>query len=167
MHFLPYHTLGINKYHLLNLPYEHRKNHFRCAELLDFAPPHACQGLATYEVATVTTLELDTLSDRIKAHKNALVHLETASLYRARGALRCIDNISISRIRCVAALALAPITWANRAIWMGPDELIIWQQASEPHAPISHLLLVIERTDNLADRPGAGFADGTRQTRSA
>ncbi len=25
IHFLPYHTLGINKYHLLNLPYDARK----------------------------------------------------------------------------------------------------------------------------------------------
>ena len=33
----------------------------------------------------MTTLKLDTLGDRIKAHKNALVHInETASLYQAR-----------------------------------------------------------------------------------
>lgn len=36
----------------------------------------------------MTTLKLDTLSDRIKAHKNALVHIvKTAGLYRARAAL--------------------------------------------------------------------------------
>ncbi|CAH4913334.1 hypothetical protein AI2834V1_1409 [Escherichia coli] len=36
----------------------------------------------------MTTLKLDTLSDRIKAHKNALVHIvKTTSLYRARAAL--------------------------------------------------------------------------------
>ncbi len=26
IHFLPYHTLGINKYHLLNLPYDAPEN---------------------------------------------------------------------------------------------------------------------------------------------
>ena len=36
----------------------------------------------------MTTLKLDTLSDRIKAHKNALVHIvKPASLCRARAAL--------------------------------------------------------------------------------
>ena len=40
---LPYHTLGINKYHLLNLPYDAPEKPLDAPELLDFAQQYACQ----------------------------------------------------------------------------------------------------------------------------
>ncbi|MHW37745.1 glycyl-radical enzyme activating protein, partial [Escherichia coli] len=43
IHFLPYHTLGINKYHLLNLPYDAPEKPLDAPELLDFAQQYACQ----------------------------------------------------------------------------------------------------------------------------
>ena len=35
IHFLPYHTLGINKYHPLNLPYDAPEKPLDAPELLD------------------------------------------------------------------------------------------------------------------------------------
>lgn len=43
IHFLPYHTLGINKYYLLNLPYDAPEKPLDAPELLDFAQQYACQ----------------------------------------------------------------------------------------------------------------------------
>ena len=37
IHFLPYHTLGINKYHLLNQPYLAPDKPLDAPDLLDFA----------------------------------------------------------------------------------------------------------------------------------
>lgn len=43
IHFLPYHTLGINKYHLLNEPYLAAHTPLDAPELLDFAQHYAHQ----------------------------------------------------------------------------------------------------------------------------
>ncbi len=82
----------------------------------------------------MTTLKLDTLSDRIKAHKNALVHIRNRrSVPSARSTiLRCINNISISRSGTSRAGAGA--SPANRTIWIKHDELIIGNRASEVRA---------------------------------
>ncbi len=43
IHFLPYHTLGINKYHLLSQPYHAPDKPLDAPALLDFAQKYACQ----------------------------------------------------------------------------------------------------------------------------
>ena len=55
----------------------------------------------------MTTLKLDTLSDRIKAHKNALVHIVKPPVCTERAQH---NNISISRSRYVAR-------WHWRITW--------------------------------------------------
>lgn len=74
----------------------------------------------------MTTLKLDTLSDRIKAHKNALVHIvkppvctERAQHYTEMYQQHLDKPIPVRR-----ALALAHHL-ANRTIWIKHDELII------------------------------------------
>lgn len=42
IHFLPYHTLGINKYHLLNQPYNAPEKPLDAPELLAYAQQYAC-----------------------------------------------------------------------------------------------------------------------------
>ena len=42
IHFLPYHTLGINKYHLLNQPYHAPDKPLDAPDLLAFAQQYAC-----------------------------------------------------------------------------------------------------------------------------
>lgn len=83
----------------------------------------------------MTTLKLDTLSDRIKAHKNALVHIvkppvctERAQHYTEMYQQHLDKPIPVRR-----ALALAHHL-ANRTIWIKHDELIIGNQASEVRA---------------------------------
>ncbi|STM21037.1 putative formate acetyltransferase 3 (pyruvate formate lyase 3) [Escherichia coli] len=60
----------------------------------------------------MTTLKLDTLSDRIKAHKNALVHIVKPPVCteRAQHYTEMYHNISISRSRYVAR-------WRWRITW--------------------------------------------------
>ncbi|MFV5021990.1 pyruvate formate lyase family protein, partial [Escherichia coli] len=111
----------------------------------------------------MTTLKLDTLSDRIKAHKNALVHIvkppvctERAQHYTEMYQQHLDKPIPVRR-----ALALAHHL-ANRTIWIKHDELIIGNQASEVRAapifPEYTVSWVEKEIDDLADRPGAGFA---------
>lgn len=83
----------------------------------------------------MTTLKLDTLSDRIKAHKNALVNIvkppvctERAQHYTEMYQQHLDKPIPVRR-----ALALAHHL-ANRTIWIKHDELIIGNQASEVRA---------------------------------
>lgn len=120
----------------------------------------------------MTTLKLDTLSDRIKAHKNALVHIvkppvctERAQHYTEMYQQHLDKPIPVRR-----ALALAHHL-ANRTIWIKHDELIIGNQASEVRAapifPEYTVSWIEKEIDDLADRPGAGFAVSEEQTRSA
>ena len=110
----------------------------------------------------MTTLKLDTLSDRIKAHKNALVHIvkppvctERAQHYTEMYQQHLDKPIPVRR-----ALALAHHL-ANRTIWIKHDELIIGNQASEVRAapifPEYTVSWIEKEIDDLADRPGAGF----------
>ena len=111
----------------------------------------------------MTTLKLDTLSDRIKAHKNALVNIvkppvctERAQHYTEMYQQHLDKPIPVRR-----ALALAHHL-ANRTIWIKHDELIIGNQASEVRAapifPEYTVSWIEKEIDDLADRPGAGFA---------
>lgn len=82
----------------------------------------------------MTQLKLDTLSDRIKAHKTALVHIvkppvctERAQHYTEMYQQHLDKPIPVRR-----ALALA-IT-AERTIWIKHDELIVGNRASEVRA---------------------------------
>lgn len=87
----------------------------------------------------MTTLNLNTLSERIKAHKTALVHIvkppvctERAQHYTEMYQQHLDKPIPVRR-----ALALAHHL-AKRTIWIKHDELIIGNQASEVRAaPIS------------------------------
>lgn len=83
----------------------------------------------------MTTLKLDTLSDRIKAHKTALIHIvkppvctERAQHYTEMYQQHLDKPIPVRR-----ALALAHHL-AERTIWIKHDELIIGNQASEVRA---------------------------------
>lgn len=84
----------------------------------------------------MTTLKLDTLSDRIKAHKNALVHIvkppvctERAQHYTEMYQQHLDKPIPVRR-----ALALAHHL-ANRTIWIKHDELIIGNPRQAKFAP--------------------------------
>ncbi|XPE65258.1 hypothetical protein ACNKHU_04750 [Shigella flexneri] len=62
----------------MNLPYDAPENLLDAPELLNFAQQYACQKGLTRDltrITTMTTLKLEMLSDRIKAHKNALVQI--------------------------------------------------------------------------------------------
>ena len=111
----------------------------------------------------MTTLNLNTLSERIKAHKTALVHIvkppvctERAQHYTEMYQQHMDKPIPVRR-----ALALAHHL-AERTIWIKHDELIIGNQASEVRAapifPEYTVSWIEKEIDDLADRPGAGFA---------
>lgn len=111
----------------------------------------------------MTQLKLDTLSDRIKAHKTALVHIvkppvctERAQHYTEMYQQHLDKPIPVRR-----ALALAHHL-AERTIWIKHDELIVGNQASEVRAapifPEYTVSWIEKEIDALADRPGAGFS---------
>jgi len=111
----------------------------------------------------MTTLKLDTLSPRIQAHKMALVHIvkppvctERAQHYTEAYQQHLDKPIPVRR-----ALALAHHL-AERTIWIKHDELIVGNQASEVRAapifPEYTVSWIEKEIDDLADRPGAGFA---------
>jgi formate C-acetyltransferase len=111
----------------------------------------------------MTTLNLNTLSERIKAHKTALVHIvkppvctERAQHYTEMYQQHMDKPIPVRR-----ALALAHHL-AERTIWIKHDELIVGNQASEVRAapifPEYTVSWIEKEIDDLADRPGAGFA---------
>ncbi|AUV01834.1 formate C-acetyltransferase/glycerol dehydratase family glycyl radical enzyme [Phytobacter ursingii] len=111
----------------------------------------------------MTTLQLSILTDRIKAHKNALVHIvkppvctERAQHYTEMYQQHMDKPIPVRR-----ALALAHHL-AERTIWIKHDELIVGNQASEVRAapifPEYTVAWIEKEIDDLADRPGAGFA---------
>ncbi|MFP1463405.1 pyruvate formate lyase family protein [Escherichia coli] len=117
----------------------------------------------------MTTLKLDTLSDRIKAHKNALVHIVKPPVCtkRAQHYTEMYQQHLDKPIPVRRALALAHHL-ANRTIWIKHDELIIGNQASEVRAapifPEYTVSWIEKEIDDLADRPGAGFAVSGRRT---
>ncbi len=114
-------------------------------------------------IIIMTQLKLDTLSDRIKAHKTALVHIvkppvctERAQHYTEMYQQHLDKPIPVRR-----ALALAHHL-AERTIWIKHDELIVGNQASEVRAapifPEYTVSWIEKEIDDLADRPGAGFS---------
>ena len=111
----------------------------------------------------MTTLKLDVLSDRIKAHKNALVHIVKPPVCteRAQHYTEVYQQNMDKPIPVRRALALAHHL-AERTIWIKHDELIVGNQASEVRAapifPEYTVSWIEKEIDDLADRPGAGFA---------
>ncbi len=111
----------------------------------------------------MTTLNLETLSERIKVHKSSLIHIvkppvctERAQHYTAAYQSHQDKPISVRR-----ALALA-YHLSNRTIWIKHDELIVGNQASEVRAapifPEYTVNWIENEIDDLGDRPGAGFS---------
>lgn len=111
----------------------------------------------------MVTLNLETLSERIKAHKNALIHIvkppvctERAQHYTAAYQANMDKPVPVRR-----ALALASHL-SQRTIWIKHDELIVGNQASEVRAapifPEYTVGWIEQEIDELADRPGAGFS---------
>lgn len=111
----------------------------------------------------MTTLKLDTLSERIKAHKDALVHIVKPPVCTERAAhyTKIYQENMDKPVPVRRALALA-YHLANRTIWIKHDELIVGNQASEVRAapifPEYTVSWIEKEIDDLADRPGAGFA---------
>ncbi|MCV9878120.1 formate C-acetyltransferase/glycerol dehydratase family glycyl radical enzyme [Brenneria izbisi] len=111
----------------------------------------------------MTTLNLTMLSERIKAHKNALIHIVKPPICteRAQHYTRAYQENMDKPIPVRRALALASHL-ANRTIWIKHDELIIGNQASEVRAapifPEYTVGWIEKEIDDLADRPGAGFS---------
>ncbi|MDU5455391.1 MAG: formate C-acetyltransferase/glycerol dehydratase family glycyl radical enzyme [Pseudescherichia vulneris] len=111
----------------------------------------------------MTELRLDTLTRRIQAHKDALVHIVKPPVCteRARHYTEAYRQHLDKPIPVRRALALAHHL-AERTIWIKHDELIIGNQASEVRAapifPEYTVSWIEKEIDDLADRPGAGFA---------
>ncbi|HBC81050.1 MAG TPA: formate C-acetyltransferase/glycerol dehydratase family glycyl radical enzyme [Escherichia sp.] len=111
----------------------------------------------------MTELRLDTLTQRIQAHKDALVHIVKPPVCteRARYYTEAYQQHLDKPIPVRRALALAHHL-AERTIWIKHDELIIGNQASEVRAapifPEYTVSWIEKEIDDLADRPGAGFA---------
>ncbi len=111
----------------------------------------------------MTELRLDTLTQRIQAHKDALVHIVKPPVCteRARHYTEAYQQHLDKPIPVRRALALAHHL-AERTIWIKHDELIIGNQASEVRAapifPEYTVSWIEKEIDDLADRPGAGFA---------
>lgn len=115
----------------------------------------------------MTTLKLDTLSDRINAHKTALIHIvkppvctERAQHYTEMYQQHLDKPIPVRR-----ALALAHHL-AERTIWIKHDELIIGNQASEVRAapifPEYTVSWIEKEIDDLADRPEPALRSAKR-----
>ncbi|MEG2831013.1 MAG: pyruvate formate lyase family protein, partial [Edwardsiella sp. (in: enterobacteria)] len=111
----------------------------------------------------MTILQLNTLSERIRAHKEALIHIVTPPICTERAVhyteayQRHLDKpVPVRR-----ALALAEHL-ARRTIWINHDELIVGNQASRVRAapifPEYTVSWIEKEIDDLADRPGAGFS---------
>lgn len=83
----------------------------------------------------MTALKLDTLSARINAHKNALIHIVKPPVCteRAQHYTQIYQENMDKPMPVRRALALA-YHLANRTIWIKHDELIVGNQASEVRA---------------------------------
>ncbi|PLR41681.1 formate C-acetyltransferase/glycerol dehydratase family glycyl radical enzyme [Chimaeribacter californicus] len=111
----------------------------------------------------MTQLNLDTLSDRIRAHKAALVAIVKPPICteRAQHYTEMYQQHQDKPLPVRRALALAHHL-AQRTIWIKHDELIVGNQASRVRAapifPEYTVGWIEKEIDDLADRPGAGFA---------
>lgn len=111
----------------------------------------------------MTELNLTTLSERIKAHKQALIHIVKPPVCteRARHYTEIYQAHQDKPLPVRRALALAHHL-ASRTIWIKHDELIIGNQASHvrgaPLFPEYTVGWIENEIDQLGDRPGAGFS---------
>lgn len=118
----------------------------------------------------MTTLDLTTLSARIQAHKNALIHIVKPPVCteRAQHYTEAYQQHQDRPLPVRRALALANHL-AKRTIWIANDELIVGNQASElraaPIFPEYTVGWIENEIDQLADRPGAGFRSAKRTRR--
>ncbi|OTQ73865.1 MULTISPECIES: formate C-acetyltransferase/glycerol dehydratase family glycyl radical enzyme [unclassified Gilliamella] len=110
----------------------------------------------------MSTLDLTTVTPRIQAHKNALIHIikppicvERAEHYTESYQEHLAQPVVLRR-----AYALANHL-NKKTIWIKHDELIVGNQASSPRAapifPEYTVGWVEKEIDALGDRPGAGF----------
>lgn len=110
----------------------------------------------------MTVLNLDTLSDRTRKHKEALIHIAKPPICteRARHYSEIYREQQDKPVPVRRALALAHHL-AERTIWIRHDELIVGNQASKVRAapifPEYTVSWIEKEIDDLADRPGAGF----------
>jgi formate C-acetyltransferase len=111
----------------------------------------------------MTQLKLEHLSDRIKAHKEALIHIVKPPICteRAQHYTEVYQQHADKPLAVRRALALAEHL-QKRTIWIKHDELIIGNQASEVRAapifPEYTVGWIESEIDALGDRPGAGFS---------
>ena len=110
----------------------------------------------------MTQLDLTTLPPRIRAHKESLIHIVQPPV--------CTERARHYTEAYQAHLALLPVRRAlalahhlkERTIWIKHDELIVGNQASQVRAaplfPEYTVGWIEKEIDELADRPGAGFA---------
>ncbi|MBJ3813600.1 formate C-acetyltransferase/glycerol dehydratase family glycyl radical enzyme [Shimwellia pseudoproteus] len=111
----------------------------------------------------MTELNLTHLSDRIRAHKQALVHIVKPPVCteRARHYTAIYQAHQDKPLPVRRALALAHHL-AERTIWIKHDELIVGNQASHvrgaPLFPEYTVSWIEDEIDTLGDRPGAGFS---------
>ncbi|XDK49289.1 formate C-acetyltransferase/glycerol dehydratase family glycyl radical enzyme [Kosakonia cowanii] len=108
-------------------------------------------------------MQLNTLPERIRAHKQALISIVKPPICteRALHYTQIYQQHMDKPLPVRRALALAHHL-AQRTIWIKHDELIIGNQASEVRAapifPEYTVSWIEKEIDELADRPGAGFA---------
>ena len=108
-------------------------------------------------------MNLNHLADRIKAHKQALVNIVTPPICteRAEAYTRIYEAHEDKPVIVRRALALQEHL-RTRSIWIKHDELIVGNQASKVRAapifPEYTVRWIEAEIDDLADRPGAGFA---------
>ncbi|MBK0014866.1 formate C-acetyltransferase/glycerol dehydratase family glycyl radical enzyme [Kosakonia cowanii] len=111
----------------------------------------------------MTLMQLNTLPERIRAHKQALISIVKPPICteRALHYTQIYQQHMDKPLPVRRALALAHHL-AQRTIWIKHDELIIGNQASEVRAapifPEYTVSWIEKEIDELADRPGAGFA---------
>ncbi len=111
----------------------------------------------------MTQLDLTTLPPRIRAHKESLIHIVQPPVCteRARHYTQAYQAHLARPLPVRRALALAHHL-KERTIWIKHDELIVGNQASQVRAaplfPEYTVGWIEKEIDELADRPGAGFA---------
>ncbi len=115
----------------------------------------------------MTQLDLTTLPPRIRAHKESLIHIVQPPVCteRARHYTEAYQAHLARPLPVRRALALAHHL-KERTIWIKHDELIVGNQASQVRAaplfPEYTVGWIEKEIDELADRPGAGFAVSMR-----
>ncbi|MCG9659974.1 formate C-acetyltransferase/glycerol dehydratase family glycyl radical enzyme [Vibrio mediterranei] len=109
------------------------------------------------------TMELNYLPKRIQEHKKALVNIITPPICteRAQAYTKVYQQNEDKPVIVQRALALEEHL-ATRTIWIDNNELIVGNQASKlraaPIFPEYTVRWIEAEIDELADRPGAGFA---------